>query len=141
MIKSVSLQIQAVLYKNEQKDLIRALESLVNAIRYDRENHKLLSHVRFCWGDASPDPVFEEAEIDALNQRLGDLVEVNYTFFNENTGYGKGHNLLAAECDTDYLMIENPDIMVTGDYFFHMLSPFFFYYFTTKLLLSQYNII
>ena len=124
MITPASLQIQAVLYKNQPKELIRALESLVNAVRHDRENNRILGEVRFCWGDASPEPIFEEAEIDALNQRLGDLVEVTYTYFNENTGYGKGHNLLASACETDYLMIENPDIMVTGDYFYHMLSPF-----------------
>ncbi len=124
MIKHASLQIQAVLYKNQPKELIRALESLVNAVRHDRENNQLLGDVRFCWGDASPEPIFAEEDIDALNHRLGDLVTVTYTFFNENTGYGKGHNLLAAECDTDYLMIENPDIMVAGDYFYHMLSPF-----------------
>jgi GT2 family glycosyltransferase len=124
MIKPASLQIQAVLYKNEPKELIRALESLVNAIRHDKENNQLLGNVCFCWGDASPEPIFAEAEIDALNQRLGDLVEVTYTYFNENTGYGKGHNLLASACGSDYLMIENPDIMVAGDYFYHMLTPF-----------------
>jgi GT2 family glycosyltransferase len=124
MIKPASLQIQAVLYKNEPKELIRALESLVNAIRHDKENNQLLGNVCFCWGDASPEPIFAEAEIDALNQRLGDFVEVTYTYFNENTGYGKGHNLLASACKSDYLMIENPDIMVAGDYFYHMLTPF-----------------
>ena len=74
MIKHAKLQIQAVLYKNEPKELIRALESLVNAIRYDRENNHLLGNVRFCWGDASPKPIFQAEEIEALNQRFGDLV-------------------------------------------------------------------
>lgn len=124
MTTPASLQIQAVLYKNEPHELIRALESLVNAVRYDRENSRLLGEVFFCFGDASPEPIFNNTDIDALNQRFGALIKVNYTFFNENTGYGKGHNLMAKDCSTDYLMIENPDITVCGDYFYHMLTPF-----------------
>jgi len=74
MTTPASLQIQAVLYKNEPHELIRALESLVNAVRYDRENSRLLGEVFFCFGDASPEPIFNNTDIDALNQRFGDLI-------------------------------------------------------------------
>ena len=124
MSQQISLQIQAVLYQNDTKELIRALERLVNAVRQDRSRDARIQEACLCWGDASPSPLFEDAEIQALNEKHGDALAINYTFFNENTGYGKGHNLLAANSTTDYLMVANPDILITGDYFKHMLDPF-----------------
>ena len=53
MITPASLQIQAVLYKNQPKELIRALESRVNAGRHDRENNRILGEVSFSWLFAS----------------------------------------------------------------------------------------
>lgn len=124
MMQRKSLQIQAVLYKNAPDGLFQALESLVNAIREDRKSDGYLGEVRMVWGDASPTPVLDEEQIRDLNHRYGDTLRIDYVYFNENTGYGKGHNLLADKAEQDYLMIENPDIIVTGDYFHHMLSPF-----------------
>ena len=124
MQKKATLQVQAILYKNDTVDLIRSLEKLANAVRVDRITDTFLSEVTLVWGDASPSPVFTDEEIAALNQRFGETLRVRYVYFNENTGYGKGHNRLAADATSTYLMIENPDIVIAGDYFHHMLSPF-----------------
>ncbi|MBQ8432688.1 MAG: glycosyltransferase family 2 protein [Clostridia bacterium] len=128
MKETKTLQIQAVLYKNATAALERSLFSLANAVRYARELG-LLGDVRLLWGDASPSPVYTSEEIDALNSRLTEEfvltpLTLEYRFFNENTGYGKGHNLLFADCEADVLMVLNPDIVVCHNFFEEMLAPF-----------------
>lgn len=124
MTTNNSLQIQAILYHNDPEALTRAADSILAAVRRDKANDHFLGTVTLAWGDASASPVFTEEQINALRGRLGGDVALRYEYFNENTGYGKGHNLLFEGCDADYLMVENPDIVIAPDYFHFMLSPF-----------------
>lgn len=124
MMQHATMQVQAVLYRNDPADLLKSLEKLCNAVLQDRKRDAFLGEVTLAWGDASPAPLFSADDISQLNQSFGDTLKINYTFFDENTGYGKGHNRLAANVHSDFLMIENPDILIAGDYFHHMLSPF-----------------
>ena len=55
---AVTLQIQSVIYHNEKASLLRALDSLSNAVRVNRESAKELWEVTVCYGDASAKPVF-----------------------------------------------------------------------------------
>lgn len=128
MNKPVSLQIQAVLYHNKADALERSLFSLANAV-YRAQQTGLLDTVTLFWGDASAEPLFSEAQLSAVTEKLQTAfpaapLSLQYVFFHENTGYGKGHNRLFTECNTDFLMILNPDILVCHDFFGIMLPPF-----------------
>jgi hypothetical protein len=128
MKNQVTLQIQAVLYGNSHESLRRSLFSLANAARC-AQDAGILGTVTLLWGDASPSPLFSDQEIQALSDELsqsfsGVDFSLRYTFFNENTGYGKGHNRLSANCSADYMTVLNPDIVVCHDFFLEMLAPF-----------------
>ena len=124
MKKNNRLQVQAVLYRNAPESLTKALDMLANALRRDRQRDGYLGEVRMVWGDASPSPVFTEEQIQAIAQKYQSDFTLQYIYFNENTGYGEGHNRLAKDQDTDFLMIQNPDILIMGDYFHFMMLPF-----------------
>lgn len=121
-MSKVSLQIQTVLYKNEKSSLVRALESIANAVRVNRETTGELDFVRVVWGDASPTPLYEEAELASLRAQFANFFTLDYRFFNENTGTSKGHNKMGLESDTDFLIVMNPDIILCPRFFSPMLQ-------------------
>lgn len=122
-MQKISIQVQSVLYKNNTVDIERAIEALANAARiFQREQQD--AAVSLCYGDASPDRVFSAKDWDMLCQKYGSILNMSYTFFGENTGTAKGHNLLAETCTEGYIMIMNPDVVVTPRIFSQLLSPF-----------------
>lgn len=121
MNNKVSIQIQAVIYHNQKKNLLKTLENMHNALRTVTDT---VGRVDFVFGDASKEPTFSEAEVTEITRRFSDRLNFRYMFFNENTGFGKGQNLMGADCDTDYILIMNPDIIVTPTFFTEMLRPF-----------------
>ena len=96
-MSKVTLQIQTVLYQNEPYSLKRSLDSIENAIRVNREGAQELGEVCVVWGDASPAPIFDDAEIEALGARYRDSFKLIYRFFNENTGTSRGHNKMGLD--------------------------------------------
>lgn len=124
MGKKLTLQIQAVLYGNSHESLKRSLVSLANAISCAQKS-ELLGEAVLLWGDASPKPLFTDEELAALSAEIpSDTLSLRYLFFDENTGYGKGHNRLFFDSKSDFLLILNPDIVVCHDFFKVMLQPF-----------------
>lgn len=119
-----SLQIQSVLYHNEKEALLQALENLANAIRVDRKTDKVLDKVTVCYGDASKEPLFAENEISQMQNQFSDEFSFVYTFFNENTGTAKGHNRMGETCNSEFMLIMNPDVLVNPHFFAQMLAPF-----------------
>ncbi|MBQ9759837.1 MAG: glycosyltransferase [Clostridia bacterium] len=120
---SVSLQIQSVIYHNEKDSLLRAMSSLANAVRVNRDTTGELGQVTVIYGDASKEPVYTDAEVAELGRKFADYFEFKYVFFNENTGTAKGHNRLGALCNSEYIMIMNPDIVVSPRLFSGMIAP------------------
>ena len=121
---ALSLQVQSVIYNNEKPSLLRAMENLANAARVDREAGGALGDLTVCYGDASPEPVFSDEEIAAVSERFAPFFRFRYTFFGENTGSARGHNRLGEVCESDYMMIMNPDVIVCPTFFGGMLRPF-----------------
>lgn len=121
---SYSLQIQTVLYHNEKSDVLRTLRCIANAIRVSRNNSDLLGKVFVAYGDASKEPVYTDGEIQTLKNSFKDYFEFKYVFFNENTGTSKGHNKLAENLDTDYMIIMNPDVVFIPEFFENIFAPF-----------------
>ncbi len=121
---AASLQIQSVIYHNEKDSLMRALTSAANAIRVDRERSGELSEVTLFYGDASAQPIFSEDEVAEIEKQFADFFRFRYLFFGENTGSAKGHNRLGARCESEYMMIMNPDVLLCPDFFGGMMSMF-----------------
>ena len=121
MNNKVSIQIQAVIYHNQKKNLLKTIEHIHNALRTVTDT---VGRVEFVYGDASKTPTFSTEEVMEITHRFSDRLQFRYVFFNENTGFGKGQNLLGEGCTTDYILIMNPDIIVTPTFFTEMLLPF-----------------
>ena len=120
---SVTVQIQSVLFNNQKTALVRTLENLQNAMRVDEETNQCVRDAVLIWGDASSAALFSEEEITELNRKF-DRLSLRYEFFNENTGTAKGHNRMAKQGTSDYIMIMNPDIIVNPRIFAQLLQPF-----------------
>ena len=102
-----TLQIQAVLFRNDPEQLMRALKTVDQAAKVGKE---CFDRIVLSWGDASPAPIYSEAGLEVLRRELRNLDAVNYTFFGENTGYGGGNNRLGLPAEADELLIMNPEI-------------------------------
>ncbi len=118
-----SLQIQSVLYQNSKKDLITALESISNAVSVNQTENKEFSDICVCYGDASPAPVLTSQDVSEISERFS-KISFRYIFFSENTGTAKGHNRLGKDCTADYMMIMNPDVILSPTIFYALLRPF-----------------
>lgn len=119
-----TLQIQAIIYKNEKNALIRSLNSIKSALDACTSYNKAFNSVKVCYGDASPERIFSEEEIEMLNKKYEKLFSINYTYFDFNTGTSKGHNLLAKNCQSDYLILMNPDIIFSPTFLMEVIKPF-----------------
>lgn len=119
-----TIQIQSVLYKNEKWALKRALESLANAVRVNRKSDTVVDKITVCYGDASPERIFDNSEIEEWQKSFEAELELKYEYFNENTGSAKGHNLLGESCSSEYMIIMNPDVIVCPQFFEKIILPF-----------------
>ncbi len=126
----VRIQAQAVLYHNDLASIRETLRAMANAVSWARKHRGMALEVSFAYGDASPEPLVDQGELDAW-RALGrdpetgeELVAVSCRFFGFNSGSAHGQNLLAESWDGDYVLIMNPDGKVCPDFFFHMLKPF-----------------
>lgn len=113
------IQVQAVLYRNDPEELKHALWSTDRAAEQTGE-----AEVSLLWGDATEKPLFTEQTWKALQQYSPHLKKAEYRFFGENTGYGRGNNLLARESAADYLLIMNPEIILSPEAIKYLLLPF-----------------
>lgn len=123
-MSSNSLQIQSVMYHNERPSLDRALLSLANAIQVNKDTAKNIGHVIVVYGDASSSPMLNDNDITLLQETFSESFEFRYVFFDENTGSAKGHNLLGDNCEQDYMMVMNPDVIVAPDFFEPVFEAF-----------------
>jgi GT2 family glycosyltransferase len=58
-----------------------------------------------------------------LNKKYKGTIKVMYSFFNQNTGTSKGHNLLAKGCKSDFLFLMNPDLLFSSNFVQEILEP------------------
>lgn len=123
-LKKASIQIQSVIYKNDIEGLRQALDNIANAIRVDRQSDQVLDWVRVCYGDASPERVFSNEQVEEITEAYQEFFSFHYEFFNKNSGTAAGHNHMAEDCQADYLQIMNPDVVISPHLFKYMLEPF-----------------
>lgn len=109
-----------VLYHNEPASVVSMLEAFDHATRIGRES-RCASEVTVALGDASPFAIFDEAAIEALQERLGHI-RIHYTWFDENTGTSRGQNRLARETQSDHVLLYNPDVLPDARALWRMMA-------------------
>lgn len=118
-----TIWVQSVLFNNPEKNIKKSIDSIINSMRvYNREHNDSSVNLTFCYGDSSKEKKLSENFI--CNYNGIDNVKFIYNFFNANLGSAKGHNTLAKQCDCDYIMDLNPDVIVSPQFFRFMLEPF-----------------
>lgn len=120
----ISIQIQSVVYRNEKESLFRTVLAMANAIRVFKEIDCQPCQLTFIYGDGSPNPVMGESDIKKIQEKTSKYMDFQYHIFGMNTGSAKGHNLLSEKCNTDYILIMNPDVKVSPHYFREAIRPF-----------------
>lgn len=116
----ISLQIQSIIYKNNISSLLKAVESLSNAILYCHKNGLDIS-TKLYYGDASPSPVLKQQDISSIQNKFSNLF-FDYLFWGFNSGTAQGHNLLGEKCTAEYMMIMNPDVILESSCIYELLS-------------------
>lgn len=125
MVTNATIQIQSVIYNTDLSGIIKALDSIDNAIRVARRDSPgLIGSVKVKYGDASSTPILSGSEVDKLAEQYKYTFSFSYYFFNENTGTSRGHNFLANACSTEFILIINPDVLFSPSYFTEALAPF-----------------
>lgn len=120
----INIQIQSILYKSNADNIIKSIAFISKAIDYFNKSVEEKLNINIKYGDASENPVFTEEQIMELKKTYPNINNIEYFYFNENTGTAKGHNRLALNSNKEYLMIMNPDVLVSSDIFIEMLKPF-----------------
>lgn len=112
---SISIQAQSVIFNNDIKDLIKALEGLANAVRNTGEDR--ISEFTVKYGDASPNRVLSETDVEYIRDKFKLHFRFDYVFFGFNSGSARGQNMLAKDTKADYIFIMNPDVIMAPNSF------------------------
>lgn len=118
-----SLRVQSVLFGNDAKDIRRTLDNLSRAAELAAASGDF-SYVAVAYGDCSPVPVFSDDEFSEMRSRYKDCLDVSYDFFGANLGSAKGQNTLLEKSTQDFVLIMNPDIVVSPNIFSELKRPF-----------------
>lgn len=121
--KAVSIQVQSILYNNDLSSIISSLESLARSAELTIETG-IYSQVTVSYGDSSPVPCISDKELGLLQERFRDALNIKYEFFDGNLGSARGHNQLAKNNSADFLLIQNPDVVVSPRLLEHLIEPF-----------------
>lgn len=116
------IRIQSVIYKNGSSDLRRTIAALDNAARVYLDGC-YEANIKLVYGDASPNRILSESEVQNIKSSLR-YISFDYVVFDHNTGSAAGHNLLAEGADCDFIMVMNPDVIVSPHIFENILAPF-----------------
>ena len=119
-----SIWVQSVLYKTPVRAVDRAIEALARSAELAVMEDGVCKRVVLSYGDCSPARCLEEVDLEDLRAKYGWIVEIRYTWFGENLGSARGHNRLAKDCDLDFMLILNPDIVIAPRVIHHLLEPF-----------------
>ena len=118
----ITLQIQSVIYKNQIDSLLNAIEGLDSAVKFCIKRGMEIDAL-LCYGDASPDNVIDDENIAYINERFKNI-KFEYRIFGSNSGTARGHNILGENCNTDFMMIMNPDVILDNACIYELISKF-----------------
>jgi len=112
LVKPAALRVQSVLYGNSFASVERAVLSLGRAAELAFASG-MVSCVELAYGDSSPTTCLTEAQLTHLRGLYPSGLTIQYDFFNGNLGSAGGHNRLAAAADADFILMQNPDVVVS----------------------------
>lgn len=119
----VTIRIQSVLFNNDLAGVHKALCSVARAaelVSYTRTS----PHVSVRFGDGSPSRLIDDATLIAWQHEFGNAIEIGYDYFNGNLGSARGHNRLAEQAEADFLLIQNPDVVMAPRTLDLLIEPF-----------------
>jgi GT2 family glycosyltransferase len=118
-----SVQVQSILYNNNATSIERSLESMARSAEL-AILEKACSRVQVYLGDNSPVPCLNERQLRGFEEKFAPALKLKYQFFDENAGTARGHNRLANGADTDFLLIQNPDVVASPRLLERLLEHF-----------------
>lgn len=118
-----SVQVQSVLYNVDVATVRKVLTSIARATEI-AATEGCTRAVTVAYGDCSGLPCLEPAHVEALRQEFSHAISLSYDFFGENLGSARGHNRLAANVETDFILVQNPDVIVSPRLLQVMLAGF-----------------
>ncbi len=107
-----SIQIQSVLYNNTFDSIERALASIVRSAELAKY-YNVCGSTQVRYGDCSSLPCLSDEQVLELREKFANIITLDYYFFDQNLGSARGHNRLAEEAGTDFIHIQNPDVVVS----------------------------
>jgi GT2 family glycosyltransferase len=108
----MSLQVQSVLYNNEPNVVGRAAASLARATQLAVAAGACAS-VTLRYGDSSALPCLNVEALAAMRAENAGSLTIEYDYFGGNLGSARGHNRLAAASGADFILVQNPDVVVS----------------------------
>ncbi|CAG9713311.1 conserved hypothetical protein [Clostridium neonatale] len=117
------LQIQTVLYHNEPNKIIKSIESILCASKKAIEKG-IFRKIILKYGDGSSIPIFSNEELEDLQDTYKEIA-IEYINFGANFGSAKGHNTLAKDCGADYIVVMNPDVIMSADTLCELYRPYY----------------
>ncbi len=108
----LSLQVQSVLYNNELDAVRRAAASLARAAQL-AVAAGACEGVMLRYGDSSALPCLDVEALAAVRTENAGLLTIEYDHFGGNLGSARGHNRLAHASGADFILVQNPDVVVS----------------------------
>jgi GT2 family glycosyltransferase len=116
------LRVHSILYGNEPARIVQAIEHLERAADIAIAGG-VFEEVVLIYGDCSSTDALREAVVSSGHIH-GALSGVEYRHFDENLGSARGHNRLLQDLGGDYVLVMNPDIMMSPNVLVELARPF-----------------
>ncbi len=120
---SATIQVQTVLYGNAFAGVERAVLSLGRAAELAIAGG-MAGRVQLVFGDCSTWPCMSAEDIAGLRALYPHALGIAYEFFGGNLGSARGHNRLAEAAMTDFILVQNPDVVVSPRLLVNLLAAF-----------------
>jgi|SRR4051794_38181979 len=120
---SATIQVQSVIYNNEASAIERAITSVARAAEL-AISAGVCSGVTLRYGDSSGLPCLNETMLRTFRERHASSIIIQYDYFAANLGSARGHNRLAEATDADFILVQNPDVVVSPRLFETLLACF-----------------
>lgn len=118
-----TVQIQSVLFNNDPKALERSVASIGRAVKVAITDGTV-TRVDLRYGDCSPVPCLDKDALGQLETVAAGALSISYEHFGANLGSAGGHNRIAAGAEADFILVENPDVVLSSRLLSVLLTTF-----------------
>lgn len=105
------ISIQTIVFSHKFFEIERWCDSINNAVRVLKKSYPTIN-ASVTMGDCSPLACLDENEVERIRKLANHLESFHYSFFDSNLGSAAGHNRLASENVSEYIMTVNPDTVM-----------------------------